>query len=124
MRHNLFLILAAAITLCSCEGLNETERQAQAVAEKVCDFDYEISGLTLTVDDSKVNGIGGGITSKVWYWGDNTMTNPGTYPMARISHTYAAPGTYTVTLKIQWINSDQHPAVYLHKSCSKEIVIP
>ena len=124
MKHTHFIIMIAlAIILCGCEAQNEIERQQQAIAEKVCDFDYEISGLTLTVDDSKVNGIGGGITSKVWYWGDGTMTNPGTYPMMKLSHTYVAAGTYDVTLKIQWINSDNKPAVYLEKSCTKSITL-
>lgn len=60
----------------------------------VANFSDTISGLTVSFTDSSTD-TGGTITSRAWTFGDgssSTATSP--------SHTYAAAGTYSVTLTV------------------------
>jgi PKD domain len=49
--------------------------------------------------DSVVGFSGGTVTSYTWSWGDGTART--VTATARASHTYAAPGSYTITLKVK-----------------------
>lgn len=63
------------------------------------------SGLTCTFDASGSaagSGAGGAITSYAWKFGDGTGTDVTTTPGDQ--HTYAAPGTYSVTLTVSAAN--------------------
>jgi hypothetical protein len=56
-------------------------------------FDAATTGLTLTVDASKVSSPGGAIRSFAWAWGDESRGSGAT-----ATHDYAKAGTYEVTL--------------------------
>jgi PKD repeat protein len=54
--------------------------------------------LACTFNGSASSDPGGSITQYAWNWGDNTAGSASSSPNA--SHTYAAAGTYTVTLTV------------------------
>lgn len=135
MKHNFLLLLAAAIIFCGCETKNETERINQAIEDQVVNFDYQISGLTVTFHDHYFTGVNGGIASRVWIFGDGTYADNGTrqdifpcsmnapYCCAQCVHTYAASGTYDVTLQIKWYDTGGTEPIILSKTCTKAITV-
>lgn len=59
------------------------------------DFTFNASGLTVSFTDTSDTIPGSTITERVWQFGDSTLStqlNP--------THTYAAPGSYTVSLSL------------------------
>lgn len=60
----------------------------------VANFSATVNGLAVSFSNSSTD-TGGTITTYAWNFGDN-----GTSTAASPSHTYAAAGTYTVTLKV------------------------
>jgi len=59
-------------------------------------FNPTVTNLAVSVDGSGSSDPDGSITSWSWSWGDNTADGTG----QTANHTYAAAGTYTVTLKV------------------------
>ncbi|MGN6445468.1 PKD domain-containing protein [Amnibacterium sp.] len=68
---------------------------AAANVPPTASFTDSTNGLSVSVDGSKSSDSDGTIKSYAWDFGDSTT---GTGPTA--SHTYAAPGTFTVTLTV------------------------
>jgi PKD repeat protein len=65
-------------------------------ADPVASFTASAQALTVGVDASASTASDGATLSYAWAWGDGTAAGSG--PTA--SHTYAAPGTYTVALTV------------------------
>ncbi|GLQ93099.1 PKD domain-containing protein [Dyella acidisoli] len=65
-----------------------------AGSKPVANFGDTVSGLTVNFTNSSTD-TGGTISSYAWNFGDNTTST-----VASPSHTYAAAGTYTVTLTV------------------------
>ena len=79
-------------------GLNTTVTKAVTVssanAPPVAGFGFTTSGLTATFTDTSTD-AGGSIASRSWTFGDGTTST-----LANPAKTYAAAGTYTVTLTV------------------------
>lgn len=67
-----------------------------ANAAPTATFATSANGLALTVDGAASTDPDGTISSYAWDWGDNTAAGSG----ATAAHTYAAAGTYPVTLTV------------------------
>ena len=78
-----------------------TTRQVQATTPPpnqapIASFTSSCVGSTCLVDSTASSDPDGTIVSRAWNWGDGTPGSAGT----TASHTYAQPGTYTVTLTV------------------------
>lgn len=65
-------------------------------AAPVAAFTSTVAAQTVTVDGAGSSDADGTIASHSWNWGDGSAAGTG----ASASHTYAAPGTYAVTLTV------------------------
>lgn len=65
-------------------------------------FRFSVSGLVVTFTDESTPGPSGPITAWDWNWGDSTTHGTTQNP----THTYASPGTYTVTLTVTGTSPD------------------
>ena len=90
------------VTLFVTDDAGATREQQQSVvvsgvtnAPPVAVFTTGCAGLTCTVSGLPSTDPDGHITQYTWDFGDGTMADG-----ALVGHTYAAPGTYTVTLSI------------------------
>ena len=88
-RIGLMALLALFMTACGGGG---GDNPAPPAAELIASFTQQVSGLEVSLDAS---GSTGDIASYQWDFGDGTT---GTGKIA--SHSYAAAGTYTVTLTV------------------------
>lgn len=59
-------------------------------------FTFRVNGLSVTVDGSSSRAPEGDVELHAWDWGDESPPDRG----ATAKHTYAAPGSYTVTLVV------------------------
>lgn len=131
MKHTPFIImLAATLLFCSCEAKQKENAREKAIAEKQVDFYWGASGLTVQFNDTTSNGVGGGLASWFWEYGDGTTSPDGRTDLydpegehRRITHTYAATGSYDVTLTITWIADICGEPEYLTKTCTKVITL-
>lgn len=71
---------------------NSSSRQVTMNLPPRASFDFTCSGLTCTMTDGSID-VGGTVASRSWSFGDGSVSAE-TSP----SHTYAASGTYQVTL--------------------------
>jgi len=129
MKHTpLIIMLAATLLFCSCEAKQKENAREKAVAEKYVAFGYEISGLNVNFTDS-TSGVGGGVTSRMWDFGDGVVTETGDTrqgkydPSVPLKHTYVTTGSYNVTLTITWIADICGKPEDLTKTCTKVITL-
>jgi PKD repeat protein len=84
------------LTVTDNDGLTGTKSEIVDLNERpAASFTFACQGFTCTVDGSASWDPDGAITSYAWHFGDGT-TGSG----ATVSHTYAAPGVYGVTLTV------------------------
>lgn len=90
MKHNLFLLIAAAImAACSTPDLPTPDKNAKADFTYYC-VDAEYHPLSITFNNASTAGL------SVWLW---EMGDGKTYASGdRITHTYSKAGIYSVTL--------------------------
>ena len=87
-----------AVALTVTDNAGATNVQSQTVianSPPVASFTFSCSRFTCSFNGFGSNDIDGTIVSYVWKFGDGTT---GSSPA--LSHTYATPGTYTVTLTV------------------------
>ena len=122
MKHTHFIVmLAATLLFCSCEAKQKENAREKAIAEKQVDFTCTANGLNVQFTD-KTSGVGGGVTSRVWDYGDGITSPDGRTDKIVHMHTYTAVGTYDVTLTITWIADICGKPEYISKSCTKQII--
>ena len=82
---------------------NQTSHAASVVDyPPYASFYVGCTNLTCTAD-SEASGDDEGIVNYTWTWGDGATTTGGS-PVSAPSHTYAAAGTYTITLTVRDIS--------------------
>lgn len=104
MKRNTWILVLALSLLCMAAAVPP----AAADDPPYASF-YYACGLTFCGFDAEASGDDGYITNYHWNWGDGTSTN-GT--RSDPSHTYAAHGTYTVTLTVT-DNASQTTSTFL-----------
>jgi len=92
MNRNLWILVLALSCLCMAAAVPPAAADDPPHASFYCSC-----GTTFCGCDAEGSSDDGYITNYYWSWGDGTFTN-GT--RSDPSHTYAAHGTYTVTLTI------------------------
>lgn len=79
-------------------GVTVPQPPAPPNQDPVAAFDGTVDGAVLTVDGSASADPDGQVVGHQWSWGDGTPDDTGSGATA--SHTFAAPGTYEVTLTV------------------------
>jgi PKD repeat protein len=94
------------VTLTVSDTTGQTNQTSQAVTVAVTVADYPpfasfyVGCTNFTCNaDSEGSGDDNGIVNYTWTWGDGSTTTGGS-PVSAPSHTYAAAGTYTITLTV------------------------
>ena len=97
------------LTVTDAQGLTSSSTQTFSISDfPIAAFTYACTGLTCTFDASgSTNGSGPALDRFRWTFGDGD----GGLLAPTLSHTYAQPGTYDVTLEVWAGTSPQHAIV-------------
>jgi len=122
------------ITLTVTGSLGRTSMQSKAVIANdppVASFTFSCTGLTCSFNGSASRDSDGTITNYAWTFGDGWSTPTGAATASpTVSHTYAAGGTYTVTLTVtdnggatnaqsRTVNANAPPVASFTFSCNR-----
>ena len=91
------------VTLTAGDSASNVNQVSQSVAVATPSFSYVINGLSVTFTDTSTT-LNPPITSWLWDFGDGATSNS-----QGVSHTYAAAGTYTVSLTTTDASGPQLP---------------
>lgn len=84
-------------------------------------FTHYNSGMTVGFTNlSTPSGVSNVTNSSTWDFGDGSNPATGGY---YVTHTYAAPGTYTVKLINHWVDSNNQSIVYCTDSTTQQITV-
>lgn len=84
-------VYIVTLTASNAAGSNTSTATITVAAGPTAGFTYQLAGLTATFTNTSTNG-----TTYVWNFGDGSDSSTEANP----SHTYAQPGTYTVSLSV------------------------
>ncbi len=91
------LTMVAATLLAGCKGgTNSTA----SVTPPTGTFKYTISGLTVSFDSTGSQSADGSAATSTWTFGDQVTSSTTATTGTQVSHTYAEPGNYDVSLLV------------------------
>ncbi|OGS50659.1 MAG: hypothetical protein A3K65_09005 [Euryarchaeota archaeon RBG_16_68_12] len=88
-------LYTVALTITDNDALTNVSSQPVSWFPPTARFTVSRAGMTVDVDGTSSSDPDGAIVTYTWDWGDSTITGGATS-----SHTYAAAGTYTITLNV------------------------